>query len=103
MADWKTIVQEFKWDGWDAGEKEEIIRNNDHEKCIELGFKYNQYFAFKIRRDDGTIGFFEIIANKYTTIATDKEFNRVTHRLKETYYPLLSILWDIAGVSAEKE
>lgn len=103
LADWKTIVREFKWDGWDVGEKEDIIKNNDHDKCIELGFKYNQYFAFQIRRDDGTIGFFEIIANKNTTIASDKELNRVTNRLKETYYPLLSILWDISDVSAGKE
>lgn len=102
-ADWKEIVKEFKWDGWEGTEKEEIINNNDRERCIESGFKYNQYFAFKIRRDDGTIGFFEIVANEHTTLASDRELNSVTNRLKKVYYPLLSVLWDITGVSNGKE
>ena len=103
ISDWKKLAREFKWDGWTAKEKEKILKDSDREKCIELGFKYNQYFSFKIRRDDGTLVFFEIIANGQTIIAPTNEINRVTHRLRETYSPLLSILWDIADVSPEKE
>ena len=107
VSDWKKIARDFKWDGWTAKEKEKILNDNDsersREKSIELGFKYNQYFSFKIRRDDGILILFEIIANGKTTIAPTDEIDRVTHRLRETYSPLISILWDISDFSPEKE
>ena len=107
ISDWKKIARDFKWDGWTAKEKEKILNDNDsersREKSIELGFKYNQYFSFKIRRDDGILILFEIIANGKTTIAPTDEIDRVTHRLRETYSPLISILWDISDFSPEKE
>lgn len=103
IDDWKEMVEKFRWDNWEPGEKEVILRNGDRERCIEQGFRYNQYFAFKFVRDDRTVGYFEIIANEYTTIALDKEFDHITHKLKETYLPLLKILWDISDASAGKE
>ena len=103
ISDWKTIVEKFKWNKWTSEEKREIIQNNDRNRCIELGFKYNQYFAFMIRRDDGTIVYFEILANGETTLASADDLPSVTHKLMETYSPLLSILWDISDVSVEKE
>ena len=102
IPDWKSLVQKFKWDGWDPGEKEEILRNNDRDKCVELGFKYNQYFAFKIRREDGTEIYFELIANRETQIASEKELFHVTHSLMETYSPLVNLLWDISDASGER-
>lgn len=96
LADWKEIVKKFKWNDWDLSEKEEILRNNDHSKCIELGFKYNQYVAFLINRDDGVVIYFEIIANRDTSFAAARELPKVAQKLMETYSPLISILWDIS-------
>lgn len=98
LANWERIVQEFKWDGWTSTEKQKILNQHDHQKCIEQGFKYNQYLGFKIRRDDGIVVFLEIIANEHTTIAPTSEIDHVSHRLRETYSPLLSILWDISDI-----
>lgn len=103
LADQKTIVQEFKWDDWAPGEKEKIIESGDYESCFDLGFRYSQYFAFIIRRDDGIIGFFEVIARNESRIAPEETLNRVTQRLQETYYPILNILWDISGNTTGKE
>ena len=99
LPDWISLAKEFKWEGWTQEEKQDILNSADREKCIEQGFKYNQYLGFKIKRDDGTIGYFEIIANEDTVIADIHHLNSVTHRLRETYSPLLSILWDISDIS----
>ena len=96
ISSWEELAREFKWSGWNTAEKEEILKNHDRQKCIEQGFKYNQYFAFKIKRDDDITGFFEIIANENTVLATTSEFDHVTHRLRDTYLPLVSVLWDIS-------
>lgn len=96
ISDWKKMAELFKWGKWTDEEREEIIKNNDREKCIELGFKYNQYFSFKIKRDDGTTCLFEIIANGDTEIASVDELNHVTHQLRDTYSPMVNILWDIS-------
>ena len=103
IYDWKDLAKEFKWDGWTPKERDNIINNNDREKCIEIGFKYNQYFAFDIRRNDNITCFFEIITNEYTTIASDKEFDHITYELKETYLPFINILWDLSSPDTEKE
>lgn len=103
LADQETIVREFKWSGWEPGEKKKIIESGNYERCFDLGFRYSQYFAFIIRRDDGIIGFFEVIARKGARIAPEETLNRVTQRLQETYYPILNILWDISGSTMGKE
>lgn len=96
VSSWEELARNFKWSGWNATEKEEIIKSHDRQRCIEQGFKYNQYFAFKIKRDDGVTGFFEIITNEHTLLATTSEFDHVTHRLRDTYLPLINVLWDIS-------
>ena len=103
ISDWEGIVRQFKWDKWTDQEKEQILASKNREECIQQGFKYNQYFAFMIRRDDGIQIFFEIITNGETIIAPPGEINHVTHQLKEKYSPLISILWDISNFSSEKE
>lgn len=96
ISDWEKLARLFKWSGWSSTEKEEILKNHDRQRCIEQGFKYNQYFAFKIKRADGVTGFFEILANEYTLLAPTNEIDHVTHRLRDTYLPLINILWDIS-------
>lgn len=97
-ADWKTIVREFKWDGWADVDREDIIRRNDRDQCVRLGFRYYQYIAFKVERDDGTVGLFEIIANE--AVVPDKELERFAHRLDDMYCSLLDVLWDISADSS---
>lgn len=96
VSSWEELARDFKWSGWNAAEKEEILKSHDRQRCIEQGFKYNQYFAFKIKRDDDITGFFEIITNENTILATTSEFDHVTHRLRDTYLPLVNMLWDIS-------
>lgn len=96
LSDWISIVEKFKWH-WKENEKEEILMYKDREKCLELGFKYNQYFAFKILMPNNVTGYFEIIANEETFLALDKDLLHVGQRLQEKYSPLLSVLWDISG------
>jgi len=96
LSDWISIVEKFKWH-WKENEKEEILISKDREKCLELGFKYNQYFAFKMLIQNNITGYFEIIANEETFLALDKNLLHVGQRLQEKYSPLLSVLWDISG------
>lgn len=96
LSDWISIVEKFKWH-WKENEKEEILISKDREKCLELGFKYNQYFAFKMPIPNNITGYFEIIANEETFLALDKNLLHVGQRLQEKYSPLLSVLWDISG------
>ena len=96
LSDWISIVEKFKWH-WKESEKEEILISKDREKCLDLGFKYNQYFAFKMLMPNNITGYFEIIANEETFLALDKNLLHVGQRLQEKYSPLLSVLWDISG------
>lgn len=101
LGDWETLVKEFKWDGWNEEEKEDILKNKNRGRCIEVGFRYNQYVGFVLRRDDGTVVFLEIIANDYTVIGESGEVDHIAYGLKETYSPLLNVLWDISDFSEE--
>lgn len=101
LSDWISIVEKFKWH-WKESEKEDILKSRDRNKCIELGFKYNQYFAFKMSMQNNITGYFEIIANEDTFIALDEDLVHVGQRLQEKYSPLLSVLWDISGASCER-
>ena len=101
LGDWETLVKEFKWDSWTEEEKEDILKNKNRERCIEVGFRYNQYVGFVLRRDDGTVVFLEIIANDYTVIGESGGVDHIAYGLKETYSPLLNVLWDISDFSEE--
>ena len=93
---WTEIAQAFKWDRWGTL-KSQIIKEKNRAKAKNIGFNYNQYVGFEIQRDDGILIFFEIIANDDVQIANCDSLDDQAYYLRETYSPLLSILWDIAS------
>ena len=96
LPDWISIAAEFQWNKWDKAEKESIINNQDREKCLEIGFKYNQYIGFKWKRDDGIVGFLEIITNDETVLDENESIHKVGRQIQEACIPFVNIIWDIA-------
>ena len=96
LPDWVTIATEFQWQKWDEAEKESIINSHDREKCLEIGFKYNQYIGFKWKRVDGIVGFLEIITNDETVLDEHENINKVGRQIQEACIPFVNIIWDIA-------
>ena len=97
LPDWVSIATEFQWQKWDKADKESVIANRDREKCLELGFMYNQYMGFKWRRDDGIVGFLEIITNDETTLDERESINKISRQIQEACIPFVNIIWDIAA------
>lgn len=102
LPDWKSIAVVFKWNRWNAKQKNEILEKKDRTRCIEFGFKYNQYVAFETRRDDGTKVFLEIVTTDNTVLASDDEIDRVAHHLRGKYTPVINVLWDLSNASPRK-
>lgn len=96
LPNWISIANEFQWQKWDESEKESIINEQDREKCLELGFKYNQYIGFKWKRDDGIVGFLEIITNDETILDKYESINKVGRQIQEACIPFINIIWDLA-------
>ena len=96
LPNWQTIAKEFKWDKWEPENKEEIIQNSNREKCLELGFRYNQYVGLKWRRDDSIIWYLEIIANDDTILDKNDDIQKVARHIQETCAPMINIIWDIS-------
>lgn len=96
LPDWVSIATEFQWQKWDEAEKESVIKSRDREKCLEIGFKYNQYIGFKWKRDDGIVGFLEIITNDETILDEHENINKVGRQIQDACIPFVNIIWDIA-------
>ena len=97
LPNWKDIANEFKWDGWTESERDEIVKSNDRNRCLQCGFKYNQYFSFMIEYRKNVKIYFEMIANGNTEFAPESKLVEVALSLKELYSPMLIHIWDIAN------
>lgn len=95
LPDWISIVKEFHWKKWEEGEKEDIIQSKDRERCLNAGFRYNQYIGIKWRYSPEISKFLEVIANDDTTFDDVEDIQYVARIIKDTFFPINSVIWDI--------
>lgn len=95
LRDWVEIAKAFRWNKWGT-QKNDILNSRNRSKSKQLGFIYNQYIGFEIKRHDGLKIFFEMIANDDAKFADCDLIDRQAYYLGGIYSPLVNILWDIA-------
>lgn len=96
IGTWQDMLRNFKWNHWpDEVNKEQILRDNNREICLNAGFCYNQYIGLRIPRRDGVVAFLEIISFQEVTFSLPNHLDTVSRTLRDLYLPLVYVLWDI--------
>ena len=96
LPSWYDILKAFHWSHWQPGQRTAIIRSKSRDACLSVGFNYNQYIAFRIKREDGITALVEITTYDDIALSEPKQLALVAQKLYKSYMPLINAIWELA-------